>query len=354
MSKKFWTFRNVAGTAELLLYGEISDITWWGDEVTPAHFAKELQALGNISELTVRINSGGGDVFAAETIGNQLETCGANVTCRIDGLCASAATIIACHCNRVIAGTGTTYMIHPVQMGIGYADMAKLDASRKALEVVQGNIVDLYARKTGRDRDEIQGWMDATSWWDANEAHANGFIDEVIESDDNASYENREGMLFVNSVPMGIRFDDAPEMVRNRKSGDVDKPLEEEGKTVMDEITTVEALRAAYPDLCNQIENAAIMAERQRIHDIDDAVMEGCEDLATNAKYTNPVSASAFAMSALKHIKGAGLTQLQNLRNDSQKSGAQEVKGAVPADGKKQEEDPVLAALNRIGTRKTN
>ena len=120
------------------------------------------------------------------------------------------------------------------------------------------------------------------------------------------------------------------------------------------QITTVEALREAYPDLCNQIETAAIMAERQRIHDIDDAVMEGCEDLATNAKYTNPVSASAFAMSALKHIKGAGLTQLQNLRNDSQKSGAQEVKGAVPADGKKQEEDPVLAALNRIGTRKTN
>lgn len=96
MPKKFWQFRNqAAGSAELLLYGDISDSSWWGDEVTPKTFADELNALGALTSLTVRINSGGGDVFAAQTIGNLLEQHTAQVTARIDGLCASAATITA-------------------------------------------------------------------------------------------------------------------------------------------------------------------------------------------------------------------------------------------------------------------
>lgn len=113
MPKKFWQFRNqAAGSAELLLYGDISDSSWWGDEVTPKTFADELNALGALTSLTVRINSGGGDVFAAQTIGNLLEQHTAQVTARIDGLCASAATIIACHCDKVVAANDSTYMIY--------------------------------------------------------------------------------------------------------------------------------------------------------------------------------------------------------------------------------------------------
>ena len=94
MSKPFWKFQNVAGgRAELLLYGDISDSTWWGDEVTPKQFAEDLDKLGAVSEITVRINSGG-DVFAAQAIGNQLEQHPAAVTAKIDGLYASAATIL--------------------------------------------------------------------------------------------------------------------------------------------------------------------------------------------------------------------------------------------------------------------
>ena len=73
-NKKFWKFCNQAGNkVELLLYGDISQTSWWGDEVTPKQFAEELAGLGALDEITVRINSGGGDVFAAQAIGNQLE-----------------------------------------------------------------------------------------------------------------------------------------------------------------------------------------------------------------------------------------------------------------------------------------
>lgn len=92
-NKKFWKFCNQAGNkVELLLYGDISQTNWWGDEVTPKQFAEELAGLGALDEITVRINSG--DVFAVQAIGNQLEQHPAAVTAKIDGLCASAATIL--------------------------------------------------------------------------------------------------------------------------------------------------------------------------------------------------------------------------------------------------------------------
>lgn len=92
-NKKFWKFCNQAGNkVELLLYGDISQTNWWGDEVTPKQFAEELAGLGALDEITVRINSG--DVFAAQAIGNQLEQHPAAVTAKIDGLYASAATIL--------------------------------------------------------------------------------------------------------------------------------------------------------------------------------------------------------------------------------------------------------------------
>lgn len=92
-NKKFWKFCNQAGNkVELLLYGDISQTSWWGDEVTPKQFAEELAGLGALDEITVRINSG--DVFAVQAIGNQLEQHLAAVTAKIDGLCASAATIL--------------------------------------------------------------------------------------------------------------------------------------------------------------------------------------------------------------------------------------------------------------------
>lgn len=143
MPKKFWQFRNqAAGSAELLLYGDISDSSWWGDEVTPKTFADELNALGPLTSLTVRINSGGGDVFAAQTIGNLLEQHTAQVTARIDGLCASAATIIACHCDKVVAANDSTYMIHPVRMGIfDFADAVTLQQYIGALNMISNNYI---------------------------------------------------------------------------------------------------------------------------------------------------------------------------------------------------------------------
>ncbi|MCH5195936.1 MAG: Clp protease ClpP, partial [Oscillospiraceae bacterium] len=102
-NNKFWDFKASAQTssggnsaeAELILYGDISQTSWWGDEVTPKQFDSDLAALGDVDEIVVRINSGGGDVFAANAIYTRLKDHKARITVKIDGWAASAATIIA-------------------------------------------------------------------------------------------------------------------------------------------------------------------------------------------------------------------------------------------------------------------
>lgn len=87
-NKHFWNFQPASGDnpPELILYGDIASETWWGDEVTPRQFTEELDALGAVPEIVVRINSGGGDVFAANAIYTRLKDNAAKITVKIDGL----------------------------------------------------------------------------------------------------------------------------------------------------------------------------------------------------------------------------------------------------------------------------
>lgn len=362
MPKKFWQFRNQAdGSGELLLYGSIAgEKSWYSDDVTPKQFAEDLAALGTVSNITVRINSGGGDVFAAQTIGNLLEQHPATVTARIDGVCASAATVVTSHCNKVIAANDSTYMVHPVSMYCGYANETDLQKYLEALATIKENIISLYAKKTGRTKDEVTAWMDAESWWTGPQAKENGFVDELTDEEDGATYENRGGVLFVNSVSMGAEFDKAPEFVRNRvqRVVNITPPAQaqdnqpagqpEKQQEVQDmDIKTVDDLRKAYPALVDQIEQAAAEAatnaERERIKGIEDVALPGSEELTAEAKFTKPLSVSDFAVALVKGAKTKGAAFLDAMREDGKESGAGDV-GNTPAP---KDKDAVSAAKAR-------
>ena len=112
MDKKFWSMTKPTNdSADLLLYGPISESSWWGDEITPKQFADDLEALGDVSEINVRINSGGGDVFAGQAIHSMLKRHAANVTVYVDGLAASIASIIAMAGDTVVMPRGAMMMI---------------------------------------------------------------------------------------------------------------------------------------------------------------------------------------------------------------------------------------------------
>lgn len=355
----FWRFQNQTGSsAELLLYGDISDTSWWGDEVTPKQFAEELNALGAVSEITVRINSGGGDVFAAQTIGNLLESNTARVTAHIDGLCASAATIVACHCDRVIAAQDSIYMIHPVRIGnTGYLSADELRQLTEALAAIRETIIGLYVRKTGKDKDEVAAWMDATSWWTSEQARDNGFVDELTGTENNP-VENRNGLLTIGGVNTHMPWDKAPKFVQDRivapadgHSGNINPKGESQKKEEKRmEIKTVDDLRNQYPDLVRQIEEAAATAatnaERKRIRDIEDMALPGQEQAANAAKFEQPISAGEYAINQAKAMKEQGSAWMNGAKKDAAQAAAVAASADTAAGAQK---DEFLDALKNAG-----
>ena len=212
---EFWKFKNNAdGEAELLLYGEISDASWYGDEVTPKKFADDLAACGG-KDLTVRVNSPGGDVFAAQAIYNQLKAYAGKVTVKIDGMCASAATVIACAGETVIMPSNTIYMIHnPKSALLGYYDAVQLGKVSDRLTTVKQTIVNVYMGRVGNALSEVQvkHKMDSEEWMTADKAKEYGFVDEIA---DEIPIENRweNNLLIVNSVSCKLdRFENVADL----------------------------------------------------------------------------------------------------------------------------------------------
>lgn len=196
MKRKFWNWvKNEAdGERTLILNGEISDETWYGDEVTPALFQKELNAgTGNI---TVWINSPGGDVFAAAQIYNMLMEYRGDVTVKVDALAASAASVIAMAGTVVLMSPVSLMMIHnPMTIAIG--DSKEMQKAGEMLDEVKESIMNAYEIKTGMGRARISHLMDAESWFNAKKAVELGFADGILhEGEDAVGGAEPEGMMF--------------------------------------------------------------------------------------------------------------------------------------------------------------
>lgn len=179
---RFWKFINSADeeSAELLLYGPISETSWWGDEVTPAQFNSDLAALGEIKTLKVRINSPGGDVFAAAAIHNSLKNHAARVEAYVDGWAASAASVVAMAGDEVIMPATSMMMIHnPASFVFG--DARDMRATADVLDKVRDSIIAAYEAKTGKPRAELINLMNSETWMTAKDAVELGFADRIDE-----------------------------------------------------------------------------------------------------------------------------------------------------------------------------
>jgi ATP-dependent Clp protease protease subunit len=198
MTRKFWNWiRNetpdsFGSERTLYLNGEISDETWFGDEVTPKLFKDELEdGEGNI---TLWINSPGGDVFAAASIYNMLMDYPYDVTVKIDALAASAASVIAMAGTKVCMSPVAMLMIHnPMTVAIG--DSEEMQKAIDMLSEVKESIVNAYEIKTSLSRRKISQLMDAETWMNAKEAKKLGFADEILFSEGETESEDPE-MLF--------------------------------------------------------------------------------------------------------------------------------------------------------------
>jgi ATP-dependent Clp protease protease subunit len=177
--KKFWSWVRDETTEERILYlnGVISDETWWGDEVTPKIFKDELLAGSDM--VTVWINSIGGDVFAASQIYNMLMDYKGNVTVKIDGIAASAASVIAMAGGDVYMSPVSMLMIHnPSTVAVG--DSEEMLRAKALLDEVKESIINAYELKSGLSRAKLSRLMDAETWMNANKAIELGFVDKTL------------------------------------------------------------------------------------------------------------------------------------------------------------------------------
>ena len=344
VNKHFWTFRAAAeesAAPELILYGDIASETWWGDEVTPRQFSDELNALGAVAEIVVRINSGGGDVFAANAIYTRLKDNKAKILVKIDGWAGSAATIIAMAGDVIeIPGNGV-FMVHDPKMGArGYFSAEDFKKAAEELKVIKQAIVNGYALKTKKDPEEIAAIMAAETWYDGKQAVDAGFCDRLMFEDAQTTVENM-GKVVVNSVSMDLeRFPNLSVSLLNRLTASasggftntknqIEQKRSEEVMDGIKDIKTPEGLRAAFSDLVKQIEDAATAAataaERKRIQDIEGVALAGFENIVNAAKFEKPVSAGDVATQIVAAQKKQSADYIAARNDDAQDSGAGDV-----------------------------
>jgi ATP-dependent protease ClpP protease subunit len=350
MMEEFWKFKNnTDGEAELLLYGEISDASWYGDEVTPKKFADDLAACGG-KDLTVRVNSPGGDVFAAQAIYNQLKAYTGKVTVKIDGMCASAATVIACAGETVIMPSNTTYMIHnPKSALLGYYDAVQLGKVSDRLTTVKQTIVNVYMGRVGNTLSEVQvkHKMDSEEWMTADKAKEYGFVDEIA---DEIPIENRweDNLLIVNSVSCKLdRFENVADLrailpEKKKRSDTIMGMTATEALAAIKnllmgenkEVQTQEAQQDTSAQNAEDVRATAVAQERTRMAALDalkngnpavDSIIEAAKANGVTAESVKPyVDAAANA-----HVAGTDtkheekmLASIRAILQDSKESNA--------------------------------
>ena len=195
MRRKFWNWvRNEGEKRVLLLDGEISDETWWGDEVTPQMFRSELNAAEG--DIDLWINSPGGDCYAAAQIYNMLMEYKGNVNVKIDGIAASAASVVAMAGSTVEISPLGMLMIHnPMTVSIG--DTHEMERTITFLSEIKESIINAYEIKTGLSRAKISRLMDAETWMNAKKAVELGFADSVLYGDvQRPLTDTADGLIF--------------------------------------------------------------------------------------------------------------------------------------------------------------
>lgn len=357
---KFWNFSNVSDTeAELMLYGPImSERPWWSGDadmmVVQGDFIKELKA-NDGKNITLKINSPGGDVFAATAIRSNLKQHNGKVIGIIEGLAASAATIPLSGCEIVRAFSNAEVMIHDPMVGMmGYYNGDELDKVKNAWASIKESILNSYVTKSKVDRKELSKMMKNETWMTADEAKEKGFVDEIIDEEAlNSAITNDGRYLFINSIvhdlskfktrPIGfsqfIPIPSAPQALE--APAPVANIINKQEVNKEMEIKNTEELKKAYPELVDQIETAAaasaVNAERTRIQDIEKIAKNVDPKLVDKAKFTEPIDAKELAFQAMQLDSNKGNSYLAKLTVDSKDSGAAKVV-ATPIEQKTEEE----------------
>ena len=268
----FWRMIDAAqsesGEAEVEFFGPISEYSWLGDEVTPKAFKDELYKVGKSRPVTVKVNSPGGEVFAAAAIRAILQDYPARVTADIIGLAASAATVVVGGASVVKMRDTATFMIHDPST-IAWGTIDEMQQVVDILKTVKETILNGYETKTGLKREKLSQLMKDETWMTAAQAKELGFVDEVISGEKPKAMPKNLRAAFINCLKS---YDNAPAEILSEVQEEEPtltpnpSPLVGEGENKM--VIAVEAAASAAPEIDNDAQTPLREAEaalRERI-----------------------------------------------------------------------------------------
>lgn len=387
IKKNVYTMATSDGqSAEITMYGDIYEqqpTDWWGDPIegqfiTLSEFLSDLDKLSGCKDITIRMNSYGGDAGASNTIHNRLRELsrnGVKLTCVVDGAAMSGGSLIMCACDTVKANPSSLIMIHKCWTFIwgGYnADELREQAMQQdAWDKMQ---IEIYKRKTNLGETVLSHMMSDTTYMTGREAMEKGFVDELIEDAEPlgiaASADGRSlfvrgkqchlapGMFAPDTIPTVNPGTPAPVKTNTN-------PPAQTGKGGRTMAKNLEELRAENPELAEALMaeakaclsasadggtsapqpatdaiSAAVRAEQKRIQEIDAVAALYDADTVQAAKYgENACSAQEMTYRAAQKAARQGKKFLGDLEDDTQASGAQ----GVPAAGNPGDPPPAEA-----------
>ena len=352
-------------SGEILIFGPIVESAWWDDEKSPKMFYDELQALGDITDLHVHINSYGGHVSAGSAIYSLLKQHPAKVTVHVDGFALSAASLIAMAGDEVIMPGNAMMMIHN-PWGLSMGDAGALRKEADVLDKMRESMVAAYHAKTGIGRDELIEMLDAETWFTAEEAVEKGFADTIEDPLMAAAcpignvpgVANMNGLLFdltgYRNLPSGL----IPKQKEEREVGNMGNQVTSGngsgaptgasggggmgtsgasgascggGGTAGAVPTAAVALNTEA--LLAQGRDEGIKAERERQKAIDELAVPGMEDVIRRAKYETGEAPEIVAFAIIKAQKEAGKLAFAQREQDAAESGVNAVGASVTGDG---------------------
>lgn len=365
-------------SAKVNLYGEIVEEVptnfWTGEKISGLFielksFLSDIETLSDMDEVSFYINSVGGNVDAGVSIFNKIRALKAETTTIVDGLAASAASIVAQAGDHRQVSVGSQTMVHCASAGLmGYYNREGLEQIDRMLESTDKRIAEILADRTGRNTKDILKMMKNTSWMTADEAVNEGFADEVVgKSEPVVDRIQNSSMFIVNGIPHNLMNMQAPmfskigEIAPAQMISDGSEPvgIDNPSKSNKEEKgMDMNELKAKYPDLVNQIveevkqtaqsENAeavknavaeAVTAERKRLQEIDSIADKISTELVNEAKYgETPMNASELALKALQNSQAKGQQFLKNRQLEQQAAG---VNNIVPEPVSGSEEETV-------------
>lgn len=365
---KFWNVAEIGeNEGEITLYGDVvsqQPTDWWTGEpepglyITPEGFLDDLAAVKDKGYITVKLNSCGGDLYTGIAIHNALKALNGEVNVIVEGIAASAASVIMCAGDTVTVYPGSLVMIHGVSVllwdSLNIQDMKQL---MKGMDASERAVAEIYNGKTGIEVDTLRGMMTKETWMTGREALKKGFADALKEDEDDPdmSMSHDRKVLYVNgighnveglrhiprTIPVRKNAKPASRPEANRKpTNRVANP--KGGKNHM----TLEELKNQEPELVRQIEQEAANAakaqastdaaaeERKRLAAIDSiAASIPDQQLVYDAKYGEKLcTAQELCFLVMQQSAAAGRQFLTDYANDGAASGTGNV-GAAPNNG---------------------